>query len=227
MSAPIVAIGGAGFDPGTPDLKLYRYLLDLTGKARPKAAFLPQASGESRMYVQGFQSTFEELGARTSWLSLFAPHTANVRSYLLEQDLIYVGGGNTKSMLALWREWGLDRHLRDANEAGTVLAGLSAGSICWFEQGVTDSIPGELTPLPCLGFLAGSFCPHYDSEPMRQPSYTRMVAEGSVSAGYAADDGAGLRFEGGMLVEVVRSRAAARAFHVTAEDGRAVESEIP
>jgi dipeptidase E len=226
MPKHIVAIGGAGFEAGTPDAALYRYLIDLTGKERPRAAFLPQASCESRGYGMGFQSTFERLGCRTSCLSLFWPHTADVRGYLLEQDLIYVGGGNTKSMLALWREWGLDRFLTEANANGTVLAGLSAGSICWFEQGVTDSIPGTLTALPCLGYLSGSFCPHYDSEPRRQPSYTKMVADGTLAPGYAADDGAGLHFLDGVLHCAIVSRPSARAFRVYAESGEAVEERL-
>ncbi len=222
----IVAIGGAGFEPDTPDVALYRDLVDLTGKSRPRATFLGQASAESPGYGLGFQTTFERLGCRTSVLSLFWPPTADLRGFLLEQDLVYVGGGNTKSMLALWREWGLDHALAEANANGTVLAGLSAGSICWFEQGVTDSIPGDLTPLPCLGYLAGSFCPHYDSEPMRQPSYTRLVGEGLVKPGYAADDGAGLHFVDGCLERVLISRPGARAFAVSAEAGRAVETRL-
>lgn len=222
----IVAIGGAGFEPEQPDLSLYRYLLALTGRSRPKALFLPQASGESRLYAQGFQTTFELLGAETAWLSLFAPPTADLRAFLLEQNLIYVGGGNTKSMLALWREWNLDLILREAGQSGTVLAGLSAGSICWFEQGVTDSIPGGLSPLPCLGYLEGSFCPHYDSEPTRQPAYTRMIAEGTLKPGYAADDGAGLHFVDGRLERVIASRPNARAFRVLPGGQGAVEESL-
>ena len=224
---PIFAIGGAGLDPGCPELRLYRYLKERTGKPRPRASFLPTASGEAGDYVQGFHDRFGELGFETSWFSFFHPHTADLRDYFLSQDLIYVGGGNTKSMLALWREWGLDRILREASENGTILAGLSAGSICWFEQGTTDSIPGPLTALPCLGYLSGSFSPHYDSEPERRPTYHRMVATGEILAGFAAEDGVGLWFEAGRHIETVSCHPGGSAFRVTAQDGTAVEEALP
>jgi len=138
-----------------------------------------------------------------------------------------VGGGNTKSLLALWREWGLDSALREFWQAGGVLAGLSAGSICWFEEGVTDSIPGALSPLPCLGFLAGSNCPHYDGEPERRPSYQRLVARGRIADGYATDDGVALHYVGGRLERVVSSRPHARAYRLArSRDGCAAETPI-
>jgi peptidase E len=116
--------------------------------------------------------------------------------------------------MALWREWGLDLVLRKAWEAGVVLSGISAGSICWFAQGITDSIPRQLTVLPCLGLLEGSNCPHYDGEPERRPSYHRLLREGAIGPGYAADDGAALYFVGTDLKEVVSSRPQARAYHM-------------
>jgi peptidase E len=118
-------------------------------------------------------------------------------------------------MLALWREWGLDAILRDAWRAGVVMAGVSAGSICWFDQGLSDSVVvGELHPLKCLGFLRGSHCPHYDGEPERRPAYQRLIREGSLEAGYAADDGAALHFIGQELKSVVSSREASRGYSV-------------
>ena len=211
----IVPIGGADFDLGTGDLAIYRFLLELTGRPNPKACFLPTASGEPMDYVNMFRQCFDSLGCQTSWFSFFQPHTAAVRDFILEQDLIYVGGGNTKSMLALWREWGVDRFLKEANDNGTVLAGLSAGMICWFEQGITDSIPGPLTPLPCLGLLEGSASPHYDSEPERQPTFTRLINEGQCKPGYAADDHVALHFENGLFKEAHSWKEGARAFHVS------------
>lgn len=153
----IVAIGGCGFAEEAGDGALFRYLVTLTGKARPEVCFIPTASGESPEYIINFYQRFNALGCGTRHLAFFPnPPTADLRGYLLACDLIFVGGGNTKSMLALWREWGVDAILREAWERGTVLAGVSAGMICWFEQGLTDSVPGPLTPLPCLGFLSGS-----------------------------------------------------------------------
>jgi dipeptidase E len=208
----IVAFGGSDMDPASQDMSLVRYLLDLTGKPRPMVCLLPQASGESSEGIMWFYATFASLPCRPAHLSLFKPRTADVRSFLLDFDLIFVGGGNTKSMLALWREWSLDAILREAWRSGIVLAGVSAGSICWFEQGLTDSIPGPLTPLPCLGFLPGSNCPHFDGEAARRPSYTALVAAGTLLDGYAADDGVGLHFTGTRLARAVSARPGARAY---------------
>ncbi len=221
----IVAMGGgAGSDED--DLRLYRYILAQSGRANPAICFLPQASGESPDYVVRFYAAFSRLSCRPSHLSLFDPPTADLDSYLLKNDVIFVGGGNTRSMLALWREWGLDQVLRRAWQRGIVLAGWSAGSICWFESGVTDSIPGPLTPLACLGFLPGSNCPHYDGEPERRPAYHRLVAEGSLSAGFAADDGVGLHFRGRRLERIISARAAGRAYRVGLADGAVVEEPL-
>jgi peptidase E len=137
-----------------------------------------------------------------------------LEAFVLSQDAIYVGGGNTKSLLALWREWKLDRILRKAWQAGIVLGGISAGSICWFEEGLTDSIPGRLTVLPCLGLLSGSNCPHYDGEKNRRPVFQRLVSKGRMKAGVASDDGVALHFVGRKLARVVSSRPAAAAYTV-------------
>ncbi|HTU26432.1 MAG TPA: peptidase E [Pirellulales bacterium] len=214
----IIALGGGGFrgDPADTRLLLERYILAQSGRPEPAICFLPQASGENPDYVAAFYAAFGGLPCRPSHLSLFKPPTADLASFLLGQDVIYVGGGNTKSMLALWREWGLDRILRQAWAAGIVLCGVSAGSICWFDGGVTDSIPGPLTPLACLGFLAGSNCPHYDSETERRPTYQRLVGQGILPAGYAADDCAGLHFRGSELARIISSRPSASAYRVEA-----------
>jgi dipeptidase E len=146
---------------------------------------------------------------------------------VLEQDAIFVGGGNTRSLLAVWREWAIDRHLRSAWESGIVLGGSSAGSICWFEQGITDSIAGPLTALPCLGFLRGSNCPHYDSEAQRRPTFRKHVGRGTVPDGYAADDGAALHFVGDSLAKVVSSLPRAKAYRVYRSGKRVVEQVLP
>jgi peptidase E len=140
-------------------------------------------------------------------LSLFKPPTADLRAFVQEQDIFYVGGGSTRNLLVLWREWGLDTMLREAWEKGAVLAGISAGSLCWFESGVSDSVvPGDFALLHCLGFLPGSNCPHYDGEPERRPVYHRLLAAGLLADGYAADDGVALHFVGDRLERVVSSR---------------------
>jgi peptidase E len=222
----IVAMGGGGFSMEPDNLALDRYVLGLATGDRPRVCFLPTASGDTTLSIDRFYAAFFSLPCRPTHLSLFTPSTAEIRAFLLDQDIIYVGGGNTKSMLALWREWGLDQILRDAWQAGVVLAGISAGSICWFEQGITDSIPGALTPLPCLGFLPGSNCPHYDGEVERRPAYHRLIGSGQLGAGYAADDGVALHFVGTRLARIVSSRPTARAYRLERRGTEVAETPL-
>jgi dipeptidase E len=229
----IVAIGGLEFSMESDDLRLHRYLLSLTGRDQPKVLFIATASGDSESYVAGFYSTYDALGCQTSDLPLFKATPPDLRNLALAQDLIYVGGGNTRSLVALWKEWGLDQALREAWQSGVVLAGLSAGMICWFEQGVTDSVAGatgdpidDLSALTCLGFLPGSSCPHYDGETNRRPVYQRLVATGAMMDGYAADNGVGLHFEGGELKRAVSCRPGGKAYRVVRRGDSAVETSI-
>jgi dipeptidase E len=206
----IVALGGSS-EPAGP---LVRFLLALTGKERPRVCFLPTAVGDDHGAVVSFYERFPASLCEPSHLELFGVPRAGIREHLLAQDAIYVSGGNTANMLAVWRVHGVDAALRDAWEAGIVLAGPSAGGLCWFEGGVTDSFGPELAQLEDgLGFLAGSFCPHYDGEPERRPTYRRLVA-GGLAPGVAADDGVGVHFVGTELAEVVTEREGATAYRV-------------
>ena len=213
MTQPqIVAMGGGGFS--MDGRLLDDHVLGLTGKVRPRVCYIPTASGDGPDRIARFQ---ESLGDRAemSVLGLFWREVEDIGRFLLEQDVIYVGGGNTANMLAVWRLHGVDAALRAAWEAGVVLCGLSAGANCWFEACSTDSFGAGLAPLvDGLGFLPGSFCPHYDGEPLRQPTYTRWVAEGALPPGWAADDGVGLHFVGTELHEAVTERPGGRAFRV-------------
>jgi len=222
----IIAMGGGGFSMEPDNLALDRYVVAQTEQTYPKVCFLSQASGEGREYIINFYKAFNELNCQASHLSLFQPHTADLEGFLLSQNVLYVGGGNTKSMLALWREWNLPAILRRAYEQGIVLAGISAGSICWFEQGLTDSIPGKLTALPCLGMLAGSCTPHYDGEAQRRPSYQNLVANGGIMPGYAFDDGAAGHFVDGKLEACVSSRPNAKGYYVESRNSEAVETVL-
>jgi dipeptidase E len=222
----IIAMGGGGFSMEPDNLAMDRYVLEQTNKPNPSVCFLPTASGDAETYSLKFYAAFATLDCRPSHLSLFRPPTADLEGFLLEKDAIYVGGGNTKSMLALWHEWNLDVILRKAWEQGVVLAGLSAGAICWFEQGLTDSIPGRLTALSCLGYLFGSCCPHYDGEAERRPSYQHLVQEGSIASGYGVDDGAALHFIGSELTAVVSSRPQATAYHLRREGDQLNETPL-
>jgi peptidase E len=222
----ILAIGGMALPPDLDNLLLIEYFLGLTAKRKPKVAFIGTAHGDADMGRLRFYAGFSQFSCKPVHLPFFARTPRDLESFVLEQDAIYVGGGNTKSMLAVWRDWGLDVHLRRAWERGVVLGGASAGSICWFEHGVTDSIAGPLTALPCLGFLAGSNCPHYDSERDRRPTFRKLVARGTMPDGYAADDGAALHYIDGRLARVVASVRKAKGYRVSRSGKRAVERRV-
>ena len=210
----IVAIGGGGFTSPDKNLKIENYLLKLTQKENPKICFLPQASCEADDYIVKFYETFLMLGAKPSWISLFGRVENGWKAQLLEQDIIYVGGGNTRSMLALWREWGMDGVLKEAYEKGIVLSGVSAGAICWFEQCITDSV-WPLGALIGLKFLKGSCCPHYDSEPERRPVFQSKVKNGEVMPGIALEDFTAAHFVDGHLHKIIAGLETKKAFQVS------------
>ena len=227
MRRHIIAIGGMALPAELDNLFLVRYFLKQTRRPKPKVAFIGTAGGDAEAGRLRFYAGFSQLDCRPTHLPLFARTPRDLESFVLEQDAIFVGGGNTRSMLAVWRDWGLDRHLRTAWENGIVLGGGSAGSICWFEHGLTDSIAGPLTALPCLGFLEGSNCPHYDSEPMRRPTFHKLIANGKLPKGLAADDGVALHYIGSRFAQAVSSRPHARAYRVTRSGRRAIERRVP
>ena len=218
----IVPIGGGGFYRDPDNLELEKYVLRLTGAERPRVAFVPTASGEPDHYAASFYAAFLKLGCQPAVLNFFK-RTPELRAFLLNQDLIYVGGGNTKSMLAVWRDWGAIEILREAWEVGIVLTGVSAGAICWFEQGLTDSFSDKLRPLDCLGFLPGSCCPHYDGEPQRRPSYHELLAKDEIRAGVAIEDWTGVHYIGTERHKVIASKRSARAYDIRAVSGSVQE----
>ena len=216
----IVAFGGGGFsmEPGNPLLD--QYVIGLAERERPRVCFLPTASGDADHYVVRFYRTFGEHGCETSHVSLFRRDqgASDIHEHLMTRDVIYVGGGSVISLLGTWRAHGLDETLRRAWAAGVILCGLSAGSLCWFEQGVT-SFHGDALPVRGLGFLPGSNCVHFDKEPSREAAYRRLLADG-MPAGYAAEDGTGLHFVGRRLARVVSSRPGATAHRMRCAGGR-------
>lgn len=225
MQKQIIAMGGGGFSMEPENLLLDQYVLEQTNKRSPKVCFVPTASGDASGYTDRFYHAFNTLDCEASHLSLFKPPTADLEDYVLSKDVIYVGGGNTRNLIVLWKEWGLDRIFRKAWESGIVLAGLSAGAICWFEEGVTDSIPGELTPMTCLGFIKGSNCPHYDGESERRPAYEGMVQTKKILPGLAADDGVAFHFIDDVLYKIVSSRENAMGYAVRLNDHSEVVEE--
>jgi peptidase E len=225
----VIALGGGGFSMEPDNPLLDRYILDATGKPRPTVCFLAQATGESPPYLLKFFEGMARLDARPSLLSLFrTPPIADLEGFLLSHDVICVGGGNVKSLIILWRGWGQDLMLRKAYEQGVVLAGISAGANCWFEECVSDSVASQLSAYKdCLGFMPGSFCPHYDGEVMRRPTFQRLIAAGEIKDGIACDDGAAAHYVDGELTRVVSSRPNAKAYRLTrGADGKAIEREV-
>ncbi|WP_113928575.1 peptidase E [Bacillus sp. P14.5] len=217
----IIALGGGGFSMEPDNCLLDTYILEQAPMQNPNICFLPTASGDSEGYIDRYYQNFQKLDCEPTHLSLFKPHTRNIREFLLRQDIIYVGGGNTRNLMALWREWKLDIYLKEALAKGVILSGLSAGSICWFEEGVTDSYGEGLEPINGLGFIKGSHCPHYDGEVERRPSYIKLITQSRLKAGYAADDGAALHFIDGNLVKAVSLRPHASAYFVEESGGEA------
>jgi dipeptidase E len=215
----IVPIGGGKFSGGLAD-----FLVRLTGRERPRVLYIGTAGAEDPDQALRMYDHFGGI-ADVSRLEFFPWPPEDLRSVVLGADLIFVGGGNTANMLAIWRVYGVDELLREALERGTVLTGSSAGGICWFEQGVTDSFGPQLGPMDCLGFLPGSFCPHYDDEEYRRPRYHELLRDG-FAAGYAADAGVGLHFVDGELRGVVASDEGSQAYRVELRDGEVVETPI-
>jgi peptidase E len=206
------------------------FVLSLARRQPAHICFVPTASADSATYIAKFYRTFTRRAVCTD-LTLFdslprnPSRTADLRSFLLEQDVIYVGGGSTANLLAIWRAHGVDAIMLEAWANGAVLSGISAGMICWFESGLTDSY-GPLEPLTDgLGLLEGSACPHYDGELERRSMYQKAIANG-LAGGYAADDGVALHFRGAEFVEAVSSRAEARAYRVELVGGEVVERAL-
>jgi len=222
----IIAIGGGAFSARTPRPAFDRWLLAQTSKRRPRVCFIPTACGDSVATIRRIEATIKRLGGRPTTLALFAAPTEDFVRLLSRQDLIFVGGGNTYNMLALWRLWKLDVAVRRAYDRGVILSGSSAGGLCWFESGLTDSFPGRFDRMACLGWLRGSFSPHFDTEAGRQPVYRRLIKAGKLPAGYAVDDAVGLEFVNGRLARAVSSRRSAAALHIRRRVGRLVETEL-
>lgn len=219
----IVGLGGGG-DTDEQTHLLYDYVLGIVGKTRPRLLYIPTAVADSAEGIVTFYERFRGRG-ELSHLTVFPWPPVNLRDLVLSQDAICVSGGSTANMLAIWKVHGIDALLREAWENGTVLWGASAGMICWFEAGVTDSFGPGLDGMECLGFLPGSACPHYDGESARRPRY-RALVDGGFPAGIAADDGVALHYVGVELEEVVTCRPGAAAYHVTSSGEEPLEARL-
>jgi dipeptidase E len=222
----IVAMGGGGFSSPQGDPALDRYVLEVSEADSPRVCLLPTASGDPQSQIERFYRAYRELDCEPDHVSLFRLGTnpVDVRTLLLAQDVIYVGGGSMLNLLAIWRAHGIDAILREAWERGVLLCGISAGSMCWFTAGVTKS-RGAPRPAPGLGFLPPSNSVHYHSEQDRRPCFQEAVRTEAVPPGYGVDDGVGLLFAGTELVEAVSARPDAGAWWV--EESRGGVAETP
>lgn len=216
-----ILIAGGGF--GTAFI---RYMAELTGKPRPKLCYLPTASADSPSGIINWFRNCAPLNVEPSVQESFIASTSQLRSWeevFLSVDGIVVSGGNTLNQQAIWKAQGIDVVLKKAWDQGIVLGGASAGSLCWFEEGTTDSRPKELTTVQGLGFLKGSHSPHYDREPGRRPLYQKLVGSGEMKPGYACDNDAGIYFEDNEVKRVVATRDGAKVYYVSRVNGKAVE----
>ena len=216
-----ILIAGGGY--GTAFI---RYLAELTGKPRPKLCYLPTASADRSDGILSWFRNCAPLNVEPYAQESFIASTRMTRSWeevFLAMDGIVVSGGNTLNQQAIWKAQGIDVVLKEAWDRGIVLGGASAGSLCWFEEGTTDSRPKELSIVKCLGFLKGSHSPHYDAEPGRRPLYQKLIASGEMKPGYACDNDAGIYFEDNEVKRVVHTRANAKVYYVSLVNGKIVE----
>jgi peptidase E len=219
-----ILIAGGGFNTA-----FIRYMATLTGKKRPKLLYLPTASADSPSGTITWFRNCAPLDVEPSSQESFIASSRQTRSWedvFLSVDGIVASGGNTLNQQAIWRAQGIDAILKQAWDRGIVLGGASAGSLCWFEEGTTDSRPKELTIVKCLGFLNGSHSPHYDAEKDRRPLYHKLIASGAMKPGYACDNDAGIYFEDNQVKRVVSTRAEAKVYYVDAVNGKAVEKAL-
>jgi peptidase E len=219
-----ILIAGGGFDTA-----FIRYMATLTGVKRPKLLYLPTASADSQSGIISWFRSCAPLDVYPLAQESFIASSRQARSWedvLLTVNGIVASGGNTLNQQAIWKAQGIDVILRQAWDRGIVLGGASAGSLCWFEEGTTDSRPKELTTVKCLGFLKGSHCPHYDREPDRRPYYQKLIGSGAMKPGYACDNDAGIYFEDNEVKRVVSTRAAAKVYYVSVVGGQVVEKVL-
>jgi dipeptidase E len=219
-----ILIFGGGYN--VPFLK---YFASLTGKAQPRLCFLPTASADAPGNVVNWFQTCADLNVKAYAQRMFINSYEQKQSFeevLLSMDGIVVGGGNTLNMMAIWKAQGVDQILKSAWDRGIVLGGGSAGSLCWFEHGTTDSRPKEITKVDCLGFLKGSHCPHFDSEPSRRPRYHAYIKSKEFKPGYAVDDRAAIYFEDNEVKKVVAINADSNAYYVYEEGGEVKEKRL-
>ena len=222
----VIAIGGGGFGRSIYNTKIDRYILEQCDSEKPNVCFIPTASAEDKAYTVNFYAVYSKLNCNPTHINFFQ-RTPRLDSIINKQDVIFVGGGNTKSMLAVWKEWKLDKLLLKAYNRGAILCGVSAGAICWFKQGITDSWASNLNVMDCLDFIPECCCPHYDGEADRRPSVHDMIKNDKMSSCLAVEDGAALHYKNGKLLTSVSFYKNKKSYLVNNSPSGIIEKELP
>lgn len=223
----IISFGGEGSDKDDTTL-LDLYLLAQVPKKEPKICLIPTACGDNSNYIQYFYNKFKQYPCEFTYLSLFNPPSKDLKSFILDQEIniIYVSGGNTKSMLAVWREWELDTILQEAYANGIIMSGLSAGQVCWGAPFITDSTPGEYKVLQGLNLVSDSFAPHFNSQKQREPEYKRFIQEKQIPGGYGCFECAGVHIKDGKLFRAISCRPGAKVKRIELNNDQIVDKNV-
>jgi dipeptidase E len=227
-SGQIIALGGGGFSDQTDNLLLDEYILLQTNKAKPKILFLPTAGGDHPDYVAKFYRAYKKLNCTPSHLELSRKTYSYkyIERIVMGHDAVFAGGGSPRFLMQVWRKCGLDKIIKHAWHEGMVLSGMSAGAICWYEDGFKNPTPDVWRRIKCLGFLEGSFCPHYDSQSQLRKAYRKMISKSEISGGYGVQDGVALHYIGNDLKYIVSSNHNAKAFTVRKSGFRVTEKPL-
>ncbi len=226
MKRQIIAIGGGGFGRNPGEGIIENYILNQSNAEKPNICFIPTATGDNEAYKNNYYSTFIKLNCNPTHLDFFK-RTPDLERLINEQDVIFVGGGNTKSMLAVWKDWGLDLILSEAYKNGVVMSGVSAGAICWFDNGITDSWSIELKVMECMGFIKANCCPHYDEEPLRKPAVKSFLKNNDLNECFCIEGGNALHFVNEEVLNSVSFGNKKNSYLANYVNDEVVQEELP
>ena len=226
LNKHIIAIGGGGFGRSISSCLIEKYILSLTRKDSPKICFLPTATGDNDRYIVRFYSVFTRFNCVPTHIEFFN-RTIDINDHIMNQDVVFVGGGNTKSMLAVWSDWGMNNILKNAYNKGVIMTGVSAGAICWFTYGITDSWANELQILPCLDFITGTCCPHYDEEPSRIPYVNKVLKQEKITNCISIEGGSAMHFIDGNPYKNVSFKHNKNSYNVYYKNNKIIQNSYP
>ena len=222
----IISIGGGGFGRNISSSLIEKYILSLSVNECPRICFLPTATGDNDSYIVRFYSVFTRLNCIPTHIEFFS-RTIDINDHIMKQDIVFVGGGNTKSMLAVWSDWGMNNILKKAYQKGVIMSGVSAGAICWFTQGVTDSWDDELRIIPCLDFIKGTCCPHYDEEPERVPFVEKLLKDHKLKNCISIEGGSALHVIDGIPCKNVCFKNNTNSYNVYNKNEEIIQDPFP